>query len=110
MQQKMNNSTFNMEALAKEFLEQALQGLAADGEFKLLLPIPKVAKVLGINERMAYQLIGRRILPSIKIGRKYLCPVVPLLGFIEQQALLPHEEQVMAGVYLRKQTGKSNKQ
>ena len=100
---------FSMEELARLFIEKALLKLTSGQEFKLLLPVPALAKVLDINERMARELIRRGVVPSLKIGKKYLCPVVPLLQFLEQQASLPHHEQVASEIYLKKQPGKGRK-
>ena len=92
----------SMDQLCREIMDKALQELMVDQEFQLLLSVKTVAKLLNVNERMAYELLRKQVIPSLKIGKKYMCPVVSLMAWLEEQVALPHEDQATADIYLRK--------
>jgi excisionase family DNA binding protein len=36
--------------------------------------VPQVAKILGINRNLAYELARSGTLPSIRLGKRLICP------------------------------------
>ena len=48
---------------------------AADGsENRILLSVGEVAGLLGIGTTLAYELVGRGVLPHVRLGRRVLVP------------------------------------
>lgn len=46
---------------------------------KLLLTVPEVCRILSIGRSLAYELIGRGVIPSVRLGeRRVLVPVSAL--------------------------------
>ena len=41
---------------------------------KSVYTVPEVAKVLGINRNLAYELARSGTLPSIRLGKRLVCP------------------------------------
>lgn len=41
---------------------------------KSVYTVPQVAKILGINRNLAYQLAANGSLPAIRLGRRLVCP------------------------------------
>ena len=41
---------------------------------KAVYTVPQVAKILGINRNLAYELARRGTLPSIRLGKRLVCP------------------------------------
>ena len=40
----------------------------------MVYTVPEVAKMLGINRNLAYQLASKGSLPAIRLGRRLVCP------------------------------------
>ena len=40
----------------------------------MVYTVPEVAKMLGINRNLAYQLAANGGLPAIRLGRRLVCP------------------------------------
>lgn len=53
-------------------------------EEKLLLRVEEAAELLNIGRSAVYDLVRRRTLPSVKIGRCRRIPVAALRTYIEQ--------------------------
>ena len=47
---------------------------SARDDQKLVLTVPEIAAVLGISRSLAYELVGRGDLPSIRLGRRIVVP------------------------------------
>lgn len=43
-------------------------------EHKLTLSVPETATLLGISRAHAYELVARRELPAVRLGRRLLIP------------------------------------
>jgi excisionase family DNA binding protein len=41
---------------------------------KLALRVPEVAELLGISRGLAYELVARRELPALRLGRRLVVP------------------------------------
>lgn len=57
-----------------------------DGSERLVLTVPEAAGVLGISRAHAYELVARRELPSVRLGRRILVPRRALERLIEGDA------------------------
>ena len=56
---------------------------------KLALRVPEVAELLGISRGLAYELVARRELPALRLGRRLVVPrhlIEALLNEGEQRA------------------------
>ena len=42
---------------------------------KLALSVPEVAELLGISRAFAYELVARRELPALRLGRRLVVPL-----------------------------------
>ena len=49
---------------------------------RLTLSVPETAKLLGISRALAYQLVARGELPSLRLGRRIVVPRAALERFI----------------------------
>lgn len=49
----------------------------------LVLTVREAAEVLRISKDLAYELIGRGELPALRLGRRLVVPVKPLLDLID---------------------------
>ena len=56
---------------------------------RLVVSVPEAAMLLGISRTHAYELIARGELPSIRLGRRILVPVRPLLRLLEGAGASP---------------------
>ena len=52
---------------------------------KDMLTVEELAQELRIGKNAAYDLVNRRIIASIRIGRKFLIPKRYLLDYLESQ-------------------------
>ena len=50
---------------------------------RLVVSVPEAARLLGISRTHAYELIARGELPSIRLGRRILVPLRPLMRLLE---------------------------
>ena len=41
---------------------------------KSVYTVPQVAKILGINRNLAYELVRRGDLPALRLGKRFVCP------------------------------------
>ena len=41
---------------------------------ELVYTVPQVAKMLGINRNLAYELARRGELPALRLGKRLVCP------------------------------------
>jgi excisionase family DNA binding protein len=51
---------------------------------KLALSVPEVAELLGISRAFAYELIARRELPAVRLGRRLVVPRQLIEAFLSQ--------------------------
>jgi excisionase family DNA binding protein len=51
---------------------------------KLTLSVPETAALLGISRAHAYELVARRELPAIRLGRRVLIPRQAIEDMLEQ--------------------------
>lgn len=54
-------------------------------ELPLVLSVPEVAAVLGINRAGAYELVRSDGFPALKIGSRIVVPKEKLIGWIDTQ-------------------------
>jgi excisionase family DNA binding protein len=59
------------------------------GGDRLALTVTEAASVLGISRALAYELVARGELPSIRLGRRL---VVPKVALLEMLGLSPRRE------------------
>ncbi len=59
----------------------------------LTLSVPEAAKLLGISRALAYELVTRGELPSLRLGRRIVVPRVALMSLIEGQNSCQAEPQ-----------------
>lgn len=52
---------------------------------KVLLTVEEVAQAMGLGRTFVYELVMRREIPSIKLGRKRRIPVSALNDFVARQ-------------------------
>jgi excisionase family DNA binding protein len=62
--------------------EPSLEVPMSDHE-RLVVSVPEAARLLDISRTHAYELIARGELPSIRLGRRILVPLRPLLRLLE---------------------------
>lgn len=53
---------------------------------RLTLTVPQAAQVLGISRALAYELVARGELPSLRLGRRVVVPRRALERFIDDKA------------------------
>jgi excisionase family DNA binding protein len=51
----------------------------------LVLSVPKAAALLGISRALAYELVARQELPSLRLGRRVVVPRRALLRMLEAE-------------------------
>jgi excisionase family DNA binding protein len=56
-----------------------------NGRLKLLLTVEEAAEVLSLGRTLVYELVMRRQIASIKVGRTRRIPVVALQEFVTRQ-------------------------
>jgi len=56
---------------------------------RLVLSVSEAAALLGISRALAYELVARGDLPSIRLGRRL---VVPKVALLEMLGLSPHRD------------------
>jgi excisionase family DNA binding protein len=56
------------------------------------MTIPEAARLLGISRNGAYEAAKRREIPTIRIGRRLLVPVVALDRLLDQSRVLERVE------------------
>jgi excisionase family DNA binding protein len=61
-------------------LPRALSGSGEDG--RLVLTVAEAAELLGISRALAYELVARGELPSIRLGRRIVVPRVKLAALV----------------------------
>lgn len=91
MTAKAENSEL-LERLTKNLLEKIMEELKIDGDFGLVITVPKLAKLLHINVTAAYQLTRKQDFPSLKVGKRILVPVIPLFAWIEHESMKTVDE------------------
>ena len=74
------------DGLIREVITAIISEMSKDGELKLTLTVQKTAQLLGINVTKMYEISRMATFPSIKIGKRVVVPVVPLLAWIEKEA------------------------
>ena len=52
-------------------------------ETRLTLTVPQAAEVLGISRALAYELVARGELPSLRLGRRVVVPRRALQNFVD---------------------------
>jgi excisionase family DNA binding protein len=52
---------------------------------KLALSVPEVAQLLGISRAFAYELVARRELPALRLGRRLVVPRHLIEQLLNQQ-------------------------
>ena len=50
---------------------------------RLVVSVPEAARLLGISRTHAYEMIARGELPCIRLGRRILVPLRPLMRLLE---------------------------
>ncbi len=93
-----NKPLFSMETMARQYLEKTLARLQVETGFRLVVTVPQLAKLLGINTTKAYQLTRQEGFPILRLGKRLLCPIPALLGWLEAQAYLPPDQQAAANL------------
>ena len=64
-------------------------GERANQSLPLLLEVSEVARQLGIGRTMAYQLVARQEIPTVRIGRCIRVPRDELRAWISTRTLVP---------------------
>jgi excisionase family DNA binding protein len=49
---------------------------------RLVLSVPEAAAILGISKALAYELVARKELPSLRLGRRIVVPRAALEGVL----------------------------
>lgn len=52
---------------------------------RLTMTVEEAGEVLGISRGLAYELVRRGELPAIRLGRRLVVPVRPLMAMINDQ-------------------------
>ncbi|MCJ2082771.1 helix-turn-helix domain-containing protein [Methylobacterium sp. J-090] len=61
----------------------------ADGTKRRTMSVEEAGRQLGLSRNSAYQAAGRGEIPTIKIGRRLLVPIVALERLIDPSASIP---------------------
>jgi excisionase family DNA binding protein len=64
------------------------------GSDRLTLSVPEAALRLGISRTLAYELVSRGGLPSVRLGRRIVIPIAALSQMISDSTHVPTAEQV----------------
>jgi excisionase family DNA binding protein len=56
---------------------------------RLVVSVPEAARLLGISRTYAYEMIARGELPCIRLGRRILVPLRPLMRLLEGAGASP---------------------
>jgi excisionase family DNA binding protein len=56
---------------------------------RLTLTVEEAADVLGISRSLAYELVRRGDIPSLRLGRRIVVPIRGLETLVEEAAALP---------------------
>ncbi|MGH9154496.1 MAG: helix-turn-helix domain-containing protein [Acidimicrobiales bacterium] len=56
---------------------------------RLTLTVEEAAQLLGISRALGYELVARRELPSIRLGRRIVVPRRALEALLERASLEP---------------------
>ena len=64
-------------------------------DYKDVVSPKELQAMLGIGRNMVYELLRANIIPSIKIGRKYIVTKQAVIAFIEQTCY--NEGQIIGG-------------
>jgi excisionase family DNA binding protein len=51
---------------------------------KSVYTVAQVAKMLGINRNLAYELARRGELPALRLGRRFVCPKVAIDRMLQE--------------------------
>lgn len=54
-----------------------------DVNWKVTISVPEAADLLGIGRSAAYDAVRRGDVPSVRVGRRVLVPVAPLLDLLQ---------------------------
>lgn len=82
-----NEPIFDMEKLAKEYLQKSLRSLCENNEPpRLTISVPQVARLTGVNVTKAYEIVKRKDFPKLILGKRIVVPVIPFLRWLEEQA------------------------
>ena len=74
-----HNATINIDP-CRPPLPRVLAGSGEDG--RLVLTVAEAAELLGISRALAYELVARGELPSIRLGRRVVIPRVKLAALV----------------------------
>lgn len=56
---------------------------------RLTLTVEEAADVLGVSRSLAYELVRRGEIPSLRLGRRIVVPIRGLETLVEEAAALP---------------------
>ena len=56
---------------------------------RLTLTVDEAADVLGVSRSLAYELVRRGEIPSLRLGRRIVVPIHGLETLVEEAAALP---------------------
>lgn len=59
--------------------------------------VAQAAEILGISRALAYELVARNELPSIRLGRRIVIPAVALMAILEQRWVRPAQASLEDG-------------
>lgn len=84
------NTDSSTEALSREILLQLFEDLKGKDQARLVLTVPELSRLLGINLPRCYALVRSEGFPSLRLGSRYIIPILGFLGWLERAA----EEQI----------------
>ncbi|RQD76308.1 MAG: DNA-binding protein [Candidatus Syntrophonatronum acetioxidans] len=57
-----------------------------NGDLPLVLNVPQLSKILGINKTSAYQLAKSKDFPSLKVGKRIIIPRDAFFEWLSREA------------------------
>ncbi len=75
------------QSLSQDIEQRIIEIMNRDSKFTVLIDIPDVAELLGINITRAYELAKMESFPSIQFGRRIKVYPIALLKWLEEEPL-----------------------
>lgn len=60
---------------------------------RLTMTVQETADALGISRNTAYELVHQGVIPSVKLGARYLVPKQALHAWLDGQAVRTHHDR-----------------
>ena len=83
---KERNARKLLTDLNNQIITSLIKSMKKDDEFRLVLSVPEVAKLLRINKTKIYQMVKTNSIPNHKYGNRIIIPITALVEWLDQAA------------------------